>query len=83
MRARALFSRPLSAALEGTEVVIQVMDLNGNVAISYELRRAWVSEYQALPDFDAGATNVVGIQHIKLEHEGWSRDTAVAEPEET
>lgn len=65
------------------DIVIQVMDLNGNVAISYELRRAWVSEYQALPDFDAGATNVVGIQHIKLEHEGWSRDTAVAEPEET
>lgn len=64
-------------------IVIQVMDLNGAVAISYKLHRAWVSEYQALPDFDAGATNVVGIQHIKLEHEGWQRDTLVNEPTET
>lgn len=65
------------------EVVINVMDLNGTVAISYKLHRAWVSEYQALPDFDAGTTNAVGLQHVKLEHEGWERDTSVTEPAET
>jgi hypothetical protein len=42
-----------------------------------------VSEFQALPDFDAGNTNTVGIQSIKLEHEGWQRDTDVTEPSET
>jgi phage tail-like protein len=64
-------------------IVINVMNLQGQVAISYQVRQAWVSEYQALPDFDAGTTNTVGIQTIKLEHEGWDRDEAAAEPAET
>ena len=65
------------------DVVINVMNLQGQVALSYQVKRAWVSEYQALPDFDAGTTNTVGIQTIKLEHEGWDRDEAVTEPAET
>ena len=64
-------------------IVINVLNLQGQVAISYQVRQAWVSEYQALPDFDAGTTNTVGIQTIKLEHEGWDRDEAVAEPAES
>jgi phage tail-like protein len=62
---------------------INVMNLQGQVAISYQVKQAWVSEYQALPDFDAGTTNTVGIQTIKLEHEGWDRDEAAAEPVES
>jgi len=65
------------------DIVINVLNLQGAVAISYQVKRAWVSEYQALPDFDAGTTNTVGIQTIKLEHEGWDRDEAVAEPAES
>jgi phage tail-like protein len=65
------------------DIVINVLNLQGKVAISYKVYRAWVSEYQALPDFDAATTNAVGIQSIKLEHEGWERDTAVVEPAET
>ena len=61
------------------DIVINVMNLQGAVAISYQVKRAWVSEYQALPDFDAGTTNTVGIQTIKLEHEGWDRDEAAVE----
>jgi len=53
------------------------------VAISYKVYRAWVSEYQALPEFDAGTMNAVGIQSIVLQHEGWERDTSVNEPAET
>jgi phage tail-like protein len=64
-------------------ITINVMNLQGQPAISYKVNRAWVSEYQALPDFDAGTTNTVGIQTIKLEHEGWDRDEAVAEPAES
>jgi hypothetical protein len=40
-----------------------------------------VSEFQALPDLDANA-NAVAIQTIKLENEGWERDTDVTEPAE-
>ena len=65
------------------DIVINVLNLQGQVAISYQVKRAWVSEYQALPDFDAGTTNTVGIQTIKLEHEGWERDEAAAEPAES
>jgi phage tail-like protein len=50
--------------------------------IAYQVFRAWVSEYQALPDLDANA-NAVAIQHIKLENEGWERDVQVVEPAET
>ena len=64
------------------DVVINVLNLQGSVAMSYTINRAWVSEFQALPDFDAGNTNTVGIQTIKLEHEGWVRDTSIAEPKE-
>ncbi|WP_373183272.1 phage tail protein, partial [Halomonas campaniensis] len=55
------------------DIVINVLNLQGQVAISYKLYRAWVSEYQALPEFDAGTMNSVGIQTIQLEHEGWER----------
>ena len=64
-------------------ITINVMNLQGQVAMSYQVKRAWVSEYQALPEFDAGTTNTVGIQTIKLEHEGWDRDEAVSEPTES
>jgi phage tail-like protein len=65
------------------DIVINVLNLQGKVALSYKVYRAWVSEFQALPDLDAGTTNAVGIQSVKLEHEGWERDTSVSEPAES
>ncbi|KAB0584337.1 phage tail protein [Ideonella dechloratans] len=65
------------------DIVINVLNLQGQVALSYKLFRAWVSEYQALPELDAGAMNAVGIQTLTLQHEGWQRDTAVGEPVES
>lgn len=65
------------------DLVINVLNLQGTVAISYKLYRAWVSEFQALPEFDAGSMNTVGIQTITLQHEGWERDASVAEPTES
>lgn len=66
-----------------TNMVINVLNLQGQVAISYKVFGAWVSEFQALPDFDANNTNTVGIQSIKLENNGWEIDLDVAEPVET
>ncbi|MDY0188059.1 MAG: phage tail protein [Syntrophus sp. (in: bacteria)] len=65
------------------DIIINVLNLQGKVAISYKLYRAWVSDYQALPDLDAGNMNTVGIQSVTLQHEGWERDTSVAEPAES
>ncbi|HTW25848.1 MAG TPA: phage tail protein [Acetobacteraceae bacterium] len=63
------------------DIIIDFYNEAGQLAISYRVFRCWVSEYQALPDLDANA-NAVAIQHIKLENEGWERDTAVVEPAE-
>ena len=63
------------------DLIIDFYNEAGQLAISYKVYRAWVSEYQALPDLDSNA-NAVAIQHIKLENEGWERDTSVTEPQE-
>ena len=64
------------------DVTIDVFNLQGKKVLSYNVHRCWVSEYQALADLDASG-NAVMIQTIKLENEGWERDTSVPEPAET
>jgi phage tail-like protein len=61
------------------DIVIEVYNEAGQLALAYKVFRCWVSEYQALPDLDANADGVM-IEHIKLENEGWERDTSVVEP---
>jgi phage tail-like protein len=63
------------------DILIDVFNEAGQVALTYKVYRCWVSEYQALPDLDANAS-AVAIQIIKLENEGWERDSAVTEPTE-
>ena len=63
------------------DVIIEVYNEAGQLAIAYNVFRCWVSEYQALPDLDANA-NAVAIEHIKLENEGIERDYEVPEPAE-
>ena len=63
------------------DLIIEVYNEAGQLAIAYKVYRAWVSEFQALPDLDANA-NAIAIQHIKLENEGWERDYEVTEPSE-
>jgi len=63
------------------DIIVEVYNEAGQLALAYKVYRCWVSEYQALPDLDANA-NAVAIQHIKLENEGWARDPDVVEPTE-
>ncbi|SHN53075.1 conserved hypothetical phage tail region protein [Geodermatophilus obscurus] len=63
------------------DVVIEMYNEAGQLAIAYKVFRCWVSEYQALPELDANA-NAVAIQTLKLENEGWERDYDVTEPTE-
>jgi len=63
------------------DLVIQLLNEAGQVAVAYKVFRAWVSEYQIVGELDANA-NAVAIQHLKLEHEGFERDAEVPEPEE-
>lgn len=63
------------------DLILEVYNEAGQLAIAYKLFRCWVSEYQPLPEMDANG-NGVAIQSIKLENEGWERDYAVTEPTE-
>jgi len=63
------------------DMILEVYNEAGQLAISYHIYRCWVSEFQAVPDFDANA-NAVAIQHIKLENEGWKREDETPEPSE-
>ena len=62
-------------------LTIDLFNEAGQKVLSYKVYRAWVSEFTAHADLDANA-NAVLIQSIKIEHEGFERDTAVTEPTE-
>ena len=72
-----------SQSLKNLRRTIHIVLLNeeGQNVHRWTFYRCWVSEYQALPDLDAGA-NAIAIEHIKLENEGWERDTSLQEPAE-
>jgi phage tail-like protein len=72
-----------STSLANLRKKIRIVLLNeaGQPVRQYIVYNCWVSEYQALPDLDAGG-NAVALEHLKLENEGWERDLSVGEPEE-
>jgi phage tail-like protein len=59
-------------------ITVDVFNESGLKVVAYNLHRCWPSEYQAMPDLDAGA-NAVAITTLKLELEWWERDTSVTE----
>lgn len=63
------------------DVVLEVYNEAGQKVIAYNIYRCWPSEFVALPEMD-GNGNAVAISMLKLENEGWERDTAVGEPTE-
>jgi phage tail-like protein len=63
------------------DLILEIYNEAGQLALAYKIFRCWPSEYQATADLDANA-NAILIQHLKLENEGWERDTEVPEPAE-
>jgi phage tail-like protein len=63
------------------DIYLEFYNEAGQLVIAYKIFRCWVSEYQAMPDLDANA-NAIAVEHIKLELEGFERDTGVTEPAE-
>lgn len=64
------------------DIIIELLNEQGTIVKRYNVYRCWVSEYETLPALDAGS-NAVAIERLVLQNEGWERDTAVAEPQET
>lgn len=63
------------------ELRIELMNEAGQSVHRYLVHNCWVSEFQALSDLDA-AGNAIAIEHIKIENEGWERDTSLTEVKE-
>jgi phage tail-like protein len=63
------------------DLVLEIYNEAGQLALAYKLFRCWPSEFVAFPDLDASAS-AVAIQTLKLENEGWERDYDVTEPSE-
>ncbi len=63
------------------DITIELYNEAGERVMAYNVVRAWVSEYQAMPELK-GDGNETAITSIKLEHEGWERDASVKEPTE-
>lgn len=81
--AQVLDSGSPSTSLKDLRKEIQIVLLNeaAQPVHRYKVHRCWVSEFQALPDLDAGQ-NAVAIEHIKIENEGWERDLSLTEQKE-
>lgn len=63
------------------DIIIEIYNEAGQMALAYKVYRCWVSEYEALPTLDAD-TPAVAIQKITIVNEGWERDYQVPEPVE-
>lgn len=63
------------------DVIIELYNEAGQLAIAYRVFRCWPSDYQALPQLDANG-NRVAIERLTLQCEGWERDYEVTEPTE-
>ena len=63
------------------DIIIELYNEAGQLVYAFKVFRCWPSEFQALPDLNAEAGSVA-IEHLKLENEGWERDTSVTEPVE-
>lgn len=75
------FSAEVSLKDFRKDLILEIYNEAGQIVFVYKIYRCWVSGYQAIPDLDAQG-NVVMIEHLKLEHEGWERDYEVTEPTE-
>jgi phage tail-like protein len=64
------------------EISIVLLNEEGQPVQRYLIHRCWVSEFQALPDLDAGGS-AIALEHVKLENEGWERDLTLTEIAET
>ena len=63
------------------DIMLELYNEAGQLVMGWKIYRCWVSEYEIVPDLDANA-RAIAIERIKLENEGWERDTSIAEPTE-
>jgi phage tail-like protein len=61
------------------DVTVEMQDEKGHTVYRYFLHNCWVSEFTSLPELNSNA-NALAIESMKIELEGWTRDTDLKEP---
>jgi len=61
------------------DIVIELVNEAGQLAMAFKAYRCWPSKYTALSDLGS-EENTAATESITLEHEGWERDYTVQEP---
>ncbi len=64
------------------DIIIELLNLQGMVAMRFRVYRCWVSEYQSLPELNSNDKSIA-IERIVIQNEGWERDVETTEPQET
>jgi phage tail-like protein len=63
------------------DVTLELHNEAGQIVKAYQIMRAWVSEYSALPELDANS-NAIAIESMVMQHEGFMLDPGTTEPSE-
>jgi len=58
---------------------IELYNQAGQLVMRYNVYNCWPSEYRALPELDS-SSNVVALESLTLQNEGWDFDTTVTPP---
>jgi phage tail-like protein len=58
------------------DLILELLNNKGQAVQRFTLINCWVSEFTTLPELDAEA-NAIAIERIKIELEGYIRDTAL------
>ena len=64
------------------DIVLELFNEAGQLAMAFRIYRCWPSEYVALGDLEANGNGAVAIETLVLQHEGWERDYSIQEPAE-
>lgn len=67
-------SGPLGAICQRKDIVLEMYNERGQKVIGYKIYRCWPSAVVMLPDEEADGF-AVAISMLRLEYEGWERDT--------
>jgi len=59
------------------DIIIELLNEQGNLTMAYKVYRCWVSHYTTLPDLDASG-NAVAIESMVLQNEGWKLDREIS-----
>jgi phage tail-like protein len=64
------------------DIILELYNEAGQLAMAFKVYRCWPSEYVALSELDANGDASVAIESLTLQNEGWERDSSVPEPQE-